>query len=138
MEQLQQLVGWSQQLAEQAQQIEKLTKQVDEQEALVDHLEDELQDALEQVHQLQLQQQPAEAPPESPPQVSAVESGPQEMSEPQEMSDAESSAGQHDPPPPAGSVAILVREQDVARLQRSYTRVGSRWSVSSPINRRIE
>ena len=36
---------------------------------------------------------------------------------PQEMSDAESSVGQNDVPPQAGSKAILVNKQNVARLQ---------------------
>ena len=112
-EQSQQLEEQSQQLAEQAQQIEELTEQVDDQEALADHLQDALQVALGNVHQLQLQQQQAAAPPEPPPQVSGVESG----VGPQEMSDAESSVGQNDVPPQAGSTAILVNEQNVARLQ---------------------
>ena len=112
-EQSQQLEEQAQQLAEQAQQIEELTEQVDDQEALVDHLQDALQVALGNVHQLQLQQQQAAAPPEPPPQVSGVESG----VGPQEMSDAESSVGQNDVPPQAGSTAILVNEQNVGRLQ---------------------
>ena len=58
----------------------------------MEHLEDDLQNALEDVHQLQLQQQAAAAPPEPPLQVSGVESG----VGPQELSDAESSIGQHD------------------------------------------
>jgi len=83
------LVELAQQLVDQAQQIEELTEQVGNQEALVDHMEDVLQDALEDAHQLQLQQQEAAVPPEPPLQVSGVES---EIG-PQELADAESSVG---------------------------------------------
>ena len=93
---------------------------MDDQEALVDHLQDALQVALGNVHQLQLQQQQAAAPPEPPPQVSGVESG----VGPQEMSDAESSVGQNDVPPQAGSTAILVNEQNMARLQEELRACG--------------
>ena len=112
-EQAQQIAEQSQQLAEQAQQIEELTEQLGNQVGLVEQLEDDLQNALEDVHQLQIQQQTAAAQPEPPLQLSGVES----RVGPQKMSDAESSVGQNDAPPQAGSTTILVNEQNVARLQ---------------------